>query len=218
MTLTQGISIHKKANVRKEYILGNGTRLVAATSYERQSEGHRIQTEVCIGTVSGIGPEVKGLEVGEVVLLIYASLEMELPDGTYWYSANSILGTIKNGVIKGYGPKICGYTLSNQQAISLGIMEPPKIAMPDTWNEARFTHKNQTHLFKTYGDNTVHWAKRGLVGQQVVDWEEYGIEGLPRTVYFVDKEDVVHEFESPVELNQEDANKYNSLTLRSNVS
>jgi len=240
MKLLKGIVIRRKEKIRKEFIYGT-LRLEAPQTYEKQSDAERIQTEACIGEVVHRAEGIE-VELGDVVVMVYGSSEVEMPDGTEWYNETNILAIVRDGKLLSYGPRILGFPLDNEQAIDVGLMPKPVISMTDIWLASRYKTKTNQQVFKPHNYSETKGMYKGLgpdepsltegglmfcrdklVGQQVIDWELYGIDGLPRTIYFVDKEDVVtdtDEIELPVDasgIRQKHTTNYINLELKSNM-
>ncbi len=240
MKLKKGIGVRRREKIRKEFVFGE-LRLEAPLGYQGQSNAESVQTEACIGEIIH---RAEGIEVepGDIVVLVYASSEIELPDGTEWYNETNILAIVRDGKLLSYGPRILGFPLDNQQAVEVGLLPQPKIETTEIWKDARYKTKSGQQLFKPYdysetkglykgmgpnepplSDGGLLFCRDKLVGQQVVDWELYGIELLPRTIYFVDKEDVVTDTDElgirvdASGISQKHTTNYINLELRSNM-
>jgi len=223
MRLLKGIAVKRRIIERQEYVYGT-LKLEAVSSYEGQSNAHKVQQEVCIGEVTAVSPDTEGVDVGDTVVLVYASSETPLPDGSEWYLASNVLARIKEGKLEGVGSYVLGFPLDNDQAIRAGLLAAPTLAAPDSWLQARYQDKKKREWFCS--DGVLHIVPKGFVGQQVVDWEVYGLSDLPRTIYFVDKDsiaastDILEAFGFPFPvptLSQKHTTNYINLELKSNM-
>lgn len=106
-----------------------------------------------------------------------------------------------------------GFPITNAQAESIGLIQKTSFAL-ENWGSRRYVDKFGHARFLS--DKTLHMVPSNYIGQQVLDFEDIGIEkeGLPRVLYFVDEESIIQvgidgefNFEHP------DQNKYNPLPL-----
>lgn len=207
------VLVRKMVRTRENIHL-NGVTLIAPVGWEGQSQAHKNQQEICIGTVEKVGEKTADLKPGDVVVIPYTNgWDIEVSPNVFLYPKGQILAKLEDGKLTGVQGYKVGFAITNGQAVEVGLIAKSPLAL-DSWENETYMDKHKYHYFLS--ERKLHMIKTGYIGRQVLDVEDFGLDvsGLPRTMFFVDGEsEIPVEIGGEYDFQQPGSNRYNPLEL-----